>query len=106
MINWKPMEITVEGERDSRSRSVSSNRSEQGVSPCSRETVSTLRSAEDKTSISNSTPVVKKLFSESLSVDTNNGNSNSDSSIENPLGGMNLDLSLESCAHSYEHIRE
>ncbi|XP_024003732.1 villin-1 [Eutrema salsugineum] len=93
--------------RDSRSRSVSSNGSERGVSPCSIEKVSSLISAEDRKSSRNSTPVVKKLFSESLSVDTSNGSASSSSDIskENTLGGINLDPSLESLAYSYEQLR-
>ncbi|KAJ4891286.1 Villin-1 [Raphanus sativus] len=93
--------------RGSRSRS---NGSERGVSlsSCSSEKFPSLSSSEDIKSSSDSTPVVKKLFSESLSVDdTNNGStsSNSDISKENPLGGINVDLSVESLAYSYEQLR-
>ena len=52
---------------------MSSNGSERGVSPCSSEKLLSLSSAEDMTNSSNSTPVVKKLFSESLLVDPNDG---------------------------------
>ncbi|CAA7051984.1 unnamed protein product [Microthlaspi erraticum] len=92
--------------RDLRSRSVSSNGTERGVSPSS-----SVSSAQDRKSSSNSTPVVKNLFSETLSVDTSNGSareassSNTDISKENQLGGINLDLSLESLAYSYEQLR-
>ncbi|XP_010414334.1 PREDICTED: villin-1-like isoform X1 [Camelina sativa] len=98
--------------RDLPSRPLSSNGSERGVSPCSSEKLSSLSSSEDRTSSSNSTPVVKKLFSESRSVDPPNGlarqdsSSNSEISKENPLNGINLDLSsLESLAYSYEQLR-
>ncbi|XP_023640601.1 villin-1 isoform X1 [Capsella rubella] len=99
--------------RGLQSRSVSSNRSERGVSPCSSEKLSSLSSAEDRTSSSNLTPVVKKLFSESLTVDPpsdglarQESSSNSEISKENPLGGINCDLSsLESLAYSYEQLR-
>ncbi|KAF8111225.1 hypothetical protein N665_0076s0212 [Sinapis alba] len=91
------------------SRSRSNGWSERGVSSCSSEKFPSLSSSEGREcSNSESTPVVKKLFSESLLVDTNNGStsSNSDISKENPLGGINVDdLSLESLAYSYEQLR-
>jgi hypothetical protein len=98
--------------RDLQSRSVSSNGSERGVSPCSSEKLLSLSSAEDMTNSSNSTPVVKKLFSESLLVDPNDGvarqesSSKSDISKQKPRVGINSDLSsLESLAYSYEQLR-
>nr|VDC70758.1 unnamed protein product [Brassica rapa] len=105
--------------RGSRSRS---NGSERGVSSCSSEKFPSY--SQGRESNSDSTPLVKKLFSESLSVDTNNGkvsyfnlffdllahitrstSSNSDISKENSLGGIKVDLSLESLAYSYEQLR-
>ncbi|KAL1195728.1 Villin-1 [Cardamine amara subsp. amara] len=105
---WKSKE---NASRDLRSRSVSSNGSERGVSPCSIEKLSCLSTAESIRSSSNSSPVIKKLFSESLSVDGSNGlvrqesSSNSDISKENPLGGMNPGLSVESLTYSYKQLR-
>ncbi|CAL9234875.1 unnamed protein product [Arabidopsis halleri] len=108
---WRP-QSKDNASRDIQSRSVSSNGSERGVSPCSSEKLSRLSSGEDMTSSSNSTPVVKKLFSESLLVDPSDGlarqesSSKSDISNQNPVGGINRDLSsLESLTYSYKQLR-
>ncbi|KAH0854555.1 hypothetical protein HID58_063721 [Brassica napus] len=104
VTNWKPVEIRLKGERITWfAKSVKWIRA-RSIILLQRKFPSYSQGRESN---SDSTPLVKKLFSESLSVDTNNGStsSNSDISKENSLGGIKVDLSLESLAYSYEQLR-